>query len=204
MIKRTTFLIAACVALVTTASAQESKQWFKSPRVAFSNQSRVDDLVDLDNDGDLDLDLVGRHTILNNAHTPATHGLKRQYGQGTPGSAGIEPRLSATGPFIAGQPASISVTGGVGGSSMILVFGDQPLDHPNTPLPGLSLYTNAANTSAWTLGGTYGVPGTGTIQLNDVVPSFVAGQTYYHEVFLFDPGVPGYITHTGGLQISYQ
>ncbi|MCA9322693.1 MAG: VCBS repeat-containing protein [Planctomycetes bacterium] len=153
-----------------------------------------------DLDGDGDIEFVGPQVVLNRVHTPATKGQKRQYGSGKSGSGGFLPQIGATGPFSAGGQASVTVSGGVG---MLFAFGLQPSAQANTPLPDLTLLNSATSTSSWVLGGAYGVAGAGTITLPYTIPAIVSGLTPYHQALLFDPGAPGYVTATGGLEISY-
>ncbi|MCA9322694.1 MAG: hypothetical protein KDB53_18270 [Planctomycetes bacterium] len=46
--------ILVSLVMSTVLLAQETKQWVDAPRIAFDEMSRVDELVDLDDDGDLD------------------------------------------------------------------------------------------------------------------------------------------------------
>ena len=86
---------------------------------------------------------------------------------------------------------------------MVFAFGLQELSLPDVPAPGLQLYTNGSELSTWLLGGGYAVAGAGALELPYTVPAFLGGYTLFHQAFLFDPGVPGYLTQTQGLRIDY-
>ena len=173
---------------------------FGSPEVWMAPLRRVADV-----DGDGDLDLIGSGILVfNRLRTPETSGCSRQYGQGTAGSGGIVPRIGARGPFEVNGTANFDVTGLLGGTSIFVVVGDQAVNQPNYPLPGLTNYTNAAFYNVFTVGGAWLSPGAGEFHFGYFMPPFLAGLSLYHQVYAYDPLTPGFFSSSGGLLISYR
>jgi len=116
---------------------------------------------------------------------------------GCAGSGGFTPHLSIVTCATAGQPFSMSLAGGLGGSSAIFVFG---VGASSTPLPGCMLDVGPFFPMTLTipLGG-FG-PGNGQFTITTTIPPTVTPGTVGIQVFVLDPSAalgasstPGYI-----------
>lgn len=122
-------------------------------------------------------------------------------GSGCPGTGGFTPFLTVAGCAAAGQPFSMTLLGGLGGSSAILVFAAGPAP---TPLPGgctLDIGPIVPFTLTIPLGGAGG--GQGQFTIGTVLPPAVMG-SFGIQAFVLDPlppigasATPGYVLAIG-------
>ncbi len=158
-----------------------------------------------DVDGDGDADLVGKNLHLGTRFEAPRAGYRRQYGEGAPGSGGAVPVLGASGPFRTGQSAELVLSGAVGGTFALLVFGLNESDHADFPKPGIQSYCDPW--LGWFLipvSGPPGVPGAGLSRLPYSVPAQAAGYSFFHQVLVYDPGAPYRLSATNGLELHYR
>jgi hypothetical protein len=166
-------------------------------------------IADVDSDGDADAIGIAWSTtdnVLVRARTidGSAVGLRRQYGEGSPGSGGYAPVLGATGPFRVGETFELRVRGGLGGANVVIGVGPTSSALANVPYPGLTAYAwPAERRMLMKLSGPAGVPGIGSATLTAVVPPSLAGVTYFHQVFVVDPGGSGGLSCSNGLELAY-
>ncbi len=123
-------------------------------------------------------------------------------GVGCPGTGGIQPALVSATCAAAGQPFSLSLHGGLGGSTALLVFGAGP---STTVLPGgcvLDVGPLFPLTLTVPLGGAGA--GQGTFTLGTVLPATLTPGSVGIQAFVLDPlppigasATPGYVLTIG-------
>jgi hypothetical protein len=148
---------------------------------------------DADDDGDADL--MGSGLTRSRAVTGLQSGLKRQYGQGTPGSGGLPPHLGARGPVRTGFWAELRVAQALSGSNGVLAIGFNASNIPNSPLPGLTSYAAAAAVLLPF------VQGPGNSHFPTFLAPSLAGQRIFLQAALADAAGPGGVIVTNGLEI---
>lgn len=121
------------------------------------------------------------------------------YGAGCAGSGGFAPALSITGCAMPGQPISINVTQGLGGSSAVLMVSlastSAPLDASCTLLVQPSPLT-----ISFPLGGV--APGAGSASLPTVLPVGLPPIAVFLQAFVADPAKPSGFTATNGVKLQ--
>jgi hypothetical protein len=156
-----------------------------------------------DFDGDGDTDLVGSAIVFNNRFDGPIAGLRRQYGAGVAGTAGITPVLGTTGPLRVGNVATVRVRQAIGGSAGLLGIGSAEANVPNYGgIPGVTLLVDPV-TSIMTIGltGAPGVPGVGGMDLSVLIPPALVGLHVFVQAGFGDPGAAHGISTTNGLEI---
>jgi len=166
--------------------------------------------LQLDLDGDSDLDLIGRAGPEWYVHANRTlDGVskRRQFGNGAPGASGAWPTLGASGPFEVGASPTVRLTGAQAGLKAFLAVGLSSASLSAFPLPGMTTYVDPFGPVFVVVGlptpGTPGVVGSGSFTLPvNVDPSWV-GLSWYHQAFPLDTGLPGLVSATNGLELVY-
>lgn len=158
---------------------------------------------DIDEDGDLDI--VGALTSEGRRFHGASAGGAKQYGAGTPGSGGAVPLLGASGPFRAGSTsATLNLVRAKGPAPTFLVVGAAEGNVPNYPLAGLNALVDPFSFLALVQIPAAGSGvGDGEWHLNIDVDPGLAGNTFFHQAFVVDVGIPGLVAQSNGLRISY-
>jgi hypothetical protein len=166
-------------------------------------------IADVDSDGDEDaigIAWSATDNVLVRARTidGPNVGLRRQYGEGSPGSGGYAPVLGAVGPFRVGETVELRVRGGLGGANVVIGIGPTSSALVNVPYPGLTAYAwPPKRRMLMKLSGPAGVPGVGSATLTAVVPSALAGVTFFHQAFVLDPSGSGGLSCSNGLELAY-
>jgi hypothetical protein len=172
-----------------------------APTVSFVTPI-VNDLVDFDQDGDLDA-TGAQGMVRNTRFTGAAAGFRRQYGLGSLGAGGWRPLLSVRGAIREGTSPIVSLRHAPGGTAALLVVGSGATNVPSVILPGVQSYVAPVDLLlGYTLGGPWGQPGTGTLDLVVPVPPGLAGANLFLEFVLLDPSVAAAFTHSNGCQLS--
>ncbi len=177
----------------------DGRRGFADPTVQAFAATRVADV-----DGDGHDDLLWRDFVRSARPRPPHLGVRRQFGWSTAGLAGVEPRLGATGPFRAGAPITLRLSGAIGGALGVLALGINAAQVPQWPLPGLTGFIVPTAQLTVTVGGNPGVAGDGQMQIPVFVPASLAGASIYHQAFFVDASAPGRVTQTNGLQLTYR
>ena len=174
---------------------------YEAAREHVAGIGRARALVDIDNDGDLDL--IGGSTIFNPRVDGSSAGFSRQYGLGLAGSAGRRPVLGATGPIRPGSSPSLRIREGLGGAPALLALGLSEANIPNYGgLPGLTLYIDPIVTFLpLDLGGVAGQPGAGYFDLGFSPPPGLGGARVFLQALIRDPGAPNRISTTNGIEV---
>ncbi|MCB9896942.1 MAG: DUF3494 domain-containing protein [Planctomycetes bacterium] len=145
---------------------------------------------------DTSTDVTGRLLALTGSVTLDTNAIAiaescqattSDYGDGCAGEGGIVPVLSM-GAAIAGDDVTIELTGGLGGSNAIILFGSGPVEHPLKPLSGCgcTLFVRPGPLAVVVpLGGSGAGGGTFTIVV--AVPTSAIGVMFAMQVFIPDP-----------------
>jgi hypothetical protein len=181
-------------------------QSFLPPRIQALQPMAI---ADLDSDGDDDAlgvawNLGDNALVLSRAIDGPATGLRRQYGEGSPGSDGYPPVLGATGPFRVGETIELRVRGGLGGATVVIGIGPNSTALANVPYAGMTAYAwPAERRLVMKLSGPAGVPGVGSATLSVVVPPSLAGVTNFHQAFVIDPGGSGGLSCSNGLEVAY-
>lgn len=163
----------------------------------------VDEAVDLDGDGDLDL-AAGQRSLLHQRFRAPESGRYLQLGTGSVGSGGWRPLLGAEGPFRLGETASVTVTRGLGGAAAIVAIGQNQLPTSDFPFPGMTSYG-----APWlfllpaTLGGPMGVPGAGSVTYSITVPGGLLGKRFVLQYGILDPGAPFGLAVSNGVEVEF-
>lgn len=162
-------------------------------------------IFDVDQDGDGDV--FGPHTTRGRRFAGADDGFGRQYGSGSPGSGGVRPLLGFRGPLRPGSStAALRVCRGVGGGQAFVRIGAGPAYARGGPLPGLvSLHRPPYLPLATVpLGGPSGAAGAGAGELS-LTPFLapLAGTHGWLQAFVLDPGAPGGVSATNGLELAF-
>ncbi len=159
---------------------------------------------ELDVDSDGDPDFVARGIVESWRENGPDAGRIRQYGAGSPGTGGYVPLLGASGPVRVGEPGLLHVRRGLGGSVAVLAYGTGEDAVADFPLPGLTLYLSGLlRTVPLPLGGTPGAGGEGALDVPYAIPPPFAGLRLFLEVFVVDPGVASFVTHSNGLEVLH-
>jgi len=156
---------------------------------------------DVDSDGDIDF-LTDR-VVENVWNDGPTTGGRRQYGTGAPGDGGMTPTLGVSGTFVVGEPATFHITGAVGGTYGVFVYGLTEVDLTNLPFPGMTTYVFPFFASQVLPIFGPAEPGEGRIDIPYVVPPPVLGTTWVHQLYVADPSTPFGASATNGLEIWY-
>lgn len=121
------------------------------------------------------------------------------YGAGCAGSGGFTPSLSITGCPAPGQPISINVTQGLGGSQALILVG---VATSAAPLGGgcTLLVQPTPLTISFPLGGAS--PGTGSASLPAVIPVGLPSITVYLQAFVVDPAKATGFTASNGVSMQ--
>lgn len=128
--------------------------------------------------------------------------LAQETPKGCAGSGGVVPEMSLNGAPMAGNPITLSVSGGLGGSSALVLFGLQGgLDLP-IGASGCSLYISPLLPVVLTLPLGGAGPGTGDSTLFGVIPQGASGATIFLQALVIDPGVPAGFSATNELELS--
>lgn len=135
---------------------------------------------------------------------PACAGSSQSYGSATSGSGGLTPSLTVVGtPCVGNALSGLSLQNGLGGASTMLLVGLAPLD---TWLPEYAgtVYVQPHAVSVFPIGGTPGVPGTGTFSLSIPIPNDpgLAGKSFFLQAVSTDPGAAKGRSFTQGLRVT--
>lgn len=157
-------------------------------------------LVDLDQDGDLDV--FGEQRALSPRSVAPDAGYRRQYGLGSAGSGGWRPQVSVTGTVREGTMPSIRMQKGIGGSVGFLIVGLSEANTPSVVLPGVLDYIGSVQIIAgFGLSGTLGQAGAGAVEVPLAVPPGAFGTNWFLEFVVYDPGLPGQFSYTNGCEM---
>jgi hypothetical protein len=152
-------------------------------------------------DGDGDPDAIGRESVaLNRRFSPATGGVRFQYGTGSAGSGGSVPVLGAAGLRGAGEIHEFRLRGCLGGAAGLFGAGALQL---NQPLFGSTLLAFPEILLPFTTTGAPGVAGAGGYDLPFLVPPQIAGFPFFHQVAIADPAAPSGLAFSNGLMVVY-
>ncbi|MBI1380738.1 MAG: hypothetical protein GC161_06585 [Planctomycetaceae bacterium] len=158
------------------------------------------------------LALSGTHVVagsLLNAGSPTNAGHARAftlgsglvpYGGALAGAGGIAPQLNGSQCPLVGQPMSLELTGGLGGTPGVLAIG---AGSTALNLFGGTVHVNPIiSTSAVVLGGAPGAPGAGNLSLplGTFSPALL-GLRVYFQAALFDTAAPQWLSLTNGLEV---
>lgn len=155
--------------------------------------------ADFDQDGDIDL--LGS-TVHRNVRIDGNEaGLRRQYGNGGPGSGGRRPLLSAIGPIRTAQPMTMRMRDAQGGTFAALFFSLGQANWPNY-LPGLTGYLASIDAEfSFMLGGSVGQAGRGSLDVPLTLPPGTAGVTIYAQFVVLDAAAPSGLAHSNGVEL---
>ena len=156
----------------------------------------VSAIADADHDGDLDL--LGDETIKNRIAT-GTFGTLGQYGNGTPGTYQVRPRINDIGITAPGNPMLMYVSGMRGAAPGLWVLGIGHAAIANNPLPGFTLYVDQIlSITPFVANGTSGDPGGGSWTVPWRMLTGFGGIQLSSQAFCLDPaGAQGW-TQTNG------
>ncbi|MEM7306234.1 MAG: VCBS repeat-containing protein [Planctomycetota bacterium] len=159
--------------------------------------------ADVDSDGDLDG--IGRDLARGQLVPAPCGGTLRQFGQGFPGTGGVEPLVGALGPATSTNPdGELRIVRGVGGGLAILIFSGEEVLVPDTPFTGMTLYVgNPTILSPVTLSGAPGVAGEGSFAFSLPTLPAIFGLAFTHQVFVLDPGSVTGWSSSGAFEIVY-
>lgn len=123
-----------------------------------------------------------------------------EYGTGCSGSGGFTPELDITGCAKSNGNISLSISGGLGGSSALLFVGvpQVSIPVPNTPC---TLVTNPLITISLPLFGAG--PGNGAISFPAALPPAIPPVAVFLQAFVIDGGVPHGFSNTNGVAIAF-
>lgn len=168
-----------------------------------------------DFDGDADDDLIQAPCTLRHANdatreadrvivaarvAPPTAGVRLQFGEGTPGTAGIIPVLGVAGPLRPGARPDYRLSGGLGGSTAVLLIGTE---RRHDAVRGGTLLVDPRWRRRLPLAGEVAEPGTGGIRFvsRPLSPAH-AGLTLYYQAVVVDPAAPRGLSFSNGLAIQ--
>ncbi|MCB9890740.1 MAG: VCBS repeat-containing protein [Planctomycetes bacterium] len=158
-------------------------------------------LVDIDQDGDLDL-VGGYGLVRNRSFDGPNAGLRRQYGTPATGLGGYSPVASAIGILRPGQTPDLALRRGRGGAVAVLMIGAREANRSSGAIPGLTLYTEPLLLVPFVLGGTFDKPGAGVANIPVLLPTSTALSTAYIQFFTLDAaGTNGVTSHTNGVEL---
>jgi hypothetical protein len=154
-----------------------------------------------DFDGDGDPDLVGATRIVRNTRFDgAAGGSRRQFAPGFAGSGGLAPTLGLRGPARPGSAAALTISGGVGGGSGLLVLGTAPAA---IPVAGATLHVQPDALLPFVLDGAAGQPGSGDWTLDfGVLPPSLAGFSAWFQAGIVDAFAAQGLAATNPLEIT--
>lgn len=156
----------------------------------------VSAITDTDSDGDLDL--VGDETVMNHTAT-GSFGKLRQYGNGTPGTMSVRPRINDVGITAPGNPMIMRVSGMRGGAPGLWVLGIGDAALFNNPLPGMTLYVDQIlAVTPFVADGFPGAGGEGTWTLPWQMMTGLGGIVLSSQAFGLDPIAAQGWTQTNG------
>lgn len=149
---------------------------------------------------------VGSHL---NAGSPAQAGHVRAftlgsglvpYGGALAGAGGIAPQLNGSQCPLVGQPLSLELTQGLGGTPGVLAIG---AGSNALNLFGGTVHVNPiVSTTPIVLGGAPGAPGAGNLTLPfGALPPAMLGLRVYFQGALFDTAAPQWLSLTNGLEV---
>jgi VCBS repeat protein len=163
---------------------------------------RFDEVVDLDHDGDLDL--LGPRVTFNRRHFGVAGGGTRQYGQGSAGSGGFVPLLSALGTFRPGDLCELRLRHAMGGATAILLAGPAAAELVGSPFPGSTLLVSPLTEFFYlNLSGPFAAAGEGGFEIPYFVPAFFAGLPLYLQVAVVDFGGSSPLTMSNGVEVRF-
>jgi len=178
----------------TTTVIQQNTDGTFAPPVTLMTEASV--LTDADHDGDIDL--VGNNTIKNRTAT-GSFGVLRTFGDGTPGTMSIKPRINDIGITAPGNPMIMRVSGMRGGAAGLWVLGLGETSLSHTPLQGLTLYVDdIIAITPFIANGTPGAGGQGTWTLPWPMLSGLGGLQLSSQAFCADPAASVGWTQTNG------
>jgi hypothetical protein len=121
------------------------------------------------------------------------------YGNGHPGSNSVVPKLSSFGPAIEGTPLTIQLADALGGANAVILVGQSEAD---VTLPsGAHLLVGSPNVIPVTLTGSGA--GKGGFEATFDIPTGVAGNSAYFQVFVEDPNAVGGYSASQGLKVTF-
>lgn len=127
-------------------------------------------------------------------------------GNGTPGTGGLVPQLTASGgsPRLGNPDYALVVSGGRGGASAVVVW--TPSVNPVGPFPAGTVLTTASGYRAITLSGTPGVAGAGSgvVALPIGSQPFLSGLALQARAYVIDRGSPSGRAFTPYLNATLQ
>ncbi len=166
-----------------------------------------------DMDGDGDADVLGHDAMLLDVIVPSlrfagpTAGVRLQYGASTAGTGGAQPVLGASGPFRAGETATLRLTGLPSGKLGLITVGLAQSDLPGTPWLGSTAYNWpwAAFFFLVSPPGEPGAPGSSALAVSyPVTPDLATVGPLFHQAWFADPGAPFGRVGTNGLLLEYE
>ncbi|MFG0320154.1 MAG: FG-GAP repeat domain-containing protein [Planctomycetota bacterium JB042] len=159
-----------------------------------------------DVDGDGDPDGLGARRLGFRRFDGPEAGVIRQYGTSTAGSGGAKPVLGASGPLRPGSTtAAIRLRLARGGAVGYFLVGTAEANVPDFGVGGFTLHTSPLLfVLPVPLGGTPGMPGQGTFDLDvsGLIPGIV-GQRFFHQFGVLDPAAPNGVAASNGLELRY-
>ena len=120
------------------------------------------------------------------------------------GSGDMVPTLGARGPFRVGKGCELRLSGAIGHTVSLLAVGLQESAIANFPYSGITSYCQP-----WSflfvlpVSGPPGVAGAGGFRIPYLVPPEAQGFSFFHQVFVADPGAAHGLSATQGLELDY-
>jgi len=154
-----------------------------------------------DADADGDVDLIGNRVARNMLRHGTVAGSRRQYGEGSPGEAGIVPLLGVGPTVLAGGVTNLHLSGVTGPTVAVLAISLQPASLPQVPLPGLTCLVDPATavTGTWTLSAQGAGAARGAATLPVFLPQGLQGFAVFSQVFVLDPAAQSWLAASNGL-----
>lgn len=121
------------------------------------------------------------------------------FGSSCPGTGGFAPTLATSGCAIPAGALTVTVTGGVGGSFALLLFGQSQANIPAGFGCSVHIAPVLPPTPLIPLFGTG--PGQGAISFSASLPTNMPGGSFTMQAFCADPGAPLGFTATNGVEV---
>jgi hypothetical protein len=183
--------------------------WIRADGVSYSErrewvvQAAPVGFGDFDNDGDVDVDLLGTYSLenLSRDHRHSGRALQYSFDAASSGSGGFHPVLGARGPFEYRGGSALALCRARGGANAWLLIGT---GRTHETVLGLDLVVSDSRLfAALPLGGPSGVPGVGSGRLALRVPLDLVGRTATFQAIVSDPGAVGGLCASNGVEIRF-